>query len=214
MHALLWSDYVCPWAYLGRDRTAIMRGLGVEITQLPYELHPEIPPEGVAVRPGSRLDRVFAMIGAECEQDGIEFRAPTRSPNTRHVLEITEVVRLHAPDAFASLDTSIARARWVDGLDIGDRDLIADLVAASGAPVDQVTDLVADGAGTAALAASMHEARERGVTATPAWWLGDALLVPGAQPRETITRWVTRLIERQGANPSMTGDGPPMTPER
>ncbi len=209
MHASLWSDYVCPWAYLGRDRTAIMRGLGVEVTQFPYELHPEIPPEGVAVRPGSRLARVFAMIGAECEQDGIAFRAPARSPNTRHVLETTEVVRLHAPDAFAALDKAIAEARWVDGLDIGDRDLVADLVVRSGAPADLVADLVADGVGTAAVAASMHEARERGVTATPAWWLGDALLIPGAQPRETITRWVTRLVARQtAANGPTTTNGP------
>src|SRR4051794_35519593 len=55
MEATAWSDYLCPWAYLGRDRTRLMRDLGVTVTVQAYELHPEIPAEGVAVRPGGRL---------------------------------------------------------------------------------------------------------------------------------------------------------------
>lgn len=196
MHAVLWSDYICPWAYLGRDRTALLRSLGVEVTVLPFELHPEIPPEGTPVRPGGRLSRVFDLIGAECEELGIPFNAPTRSPNSRFALETAEVVRLHAPDAFPTLDAALARAHWVDGLDLGDRDLVSRLVADAGAPLDEVRELVADGVGTAAVGASMREARERGVVATPAWWVDDALLIPGAQPRATIERWVTKLASR------------------
>jgi predicted DsbA family dithiol-disulfide isomerase len=200
VHALLWSDYICPWAYLGRDRTALLRDLGVEVTTLPFELHPELPSDGTAVRPGSRLARVFASIGAECDALGIPFRAPQRTPNSRHVLETAEVVRLHAPAAFDALDAALSRAHWVDGLDLGDRDLVDTLVAAAGAPLDLVHDLVADGVGTAAVEASMHQARDRGVAATPAWWVNDALLIPGAQPRETIERWVTRLQSRSVAD--------------
>src|SRR3954469_21890874 len=46
MHATVWSDYICPWAYLGRDRTNLLRALGVTVMPQPYELHPELPPEG------------------------------------------------------------------------------------------------------------------------------------------------------------------------
>jgi len=191
--ASVWNDYLCPWAYLGRDRTRLMRDLGVRVTQLAYELHPEIPPAGKAVRPGGRLDQLFASIGAECDDLGIAFRAPVRVPNTHHVLEVVEVVRHHAPDAFDAFDEGLARAQWVDGLDLGDRTLVRDLLARAGAPVDTVAELVAEGAGTRALDASMREALEVGVMATPAWWVDARLLIPGAQPRETITRWITRL---------------------
>src|SRR5947209_18121880 len=47
MQAVMWFDYVCPWAYLGRDRTTVMRSLGVDVVVRPFELHPEIPREGV-----------------------------------------------------------------------------------------------------------------------------------------------------------------------
>ena len=194
MEATAWSDYLCPWAYLGRDRTQLMRDLGVTVTVQAYELHPEIPPEGVAVRPGGRLDRVFATIGAECQELGIDFVAPRRSPNTRHVLETAEVVRLHAPDAFAGFDEAAARAHWVSGADLGDRDLVAELLTAAGAPAHDVAELVADGVGTAALAASMADARSVGVMATPAWWVAESLLIPGAQPRDTIERWITKML--------------------
>ena len=46
VEAVVWSDYLCPWCYVGRDRTAAIEDLGVQVTPLPYELHPEIPPEG------------------------------------------------------------------------------------------------------------------------------------------------------------------------
>ena len=199
MQAVLWSDYLCPWAYLGRDRTRVMRDLGVRVIPKPFELHPHLPIEGVAVRPDSRLAGVFEVIGAECAELGIPFVAPARTPNTRHVLETAEVVRLHWPDAFDALDDSLARAHWVEGLDLWDRDLVDELTTRAGAPTAEVRDMVADGVGTAAVRESMTEARALGVTATPAWWVNDALLIPGAQPRETITRWITRLQARAAA---------------
>jgi predicted DsbA family dithiol-disulfide isomerase len=201
MEAIAWSDYLCPWAYLGRDRTALLRDLGVGVTVRGYELHPEVPPGGVAIRPGGRLDRVLEVIAAECAELGIDFTAPTRSPNTRHVLETAEVVRIHDPDAFAAFDESLARAHWVDGEDLGDRRLVRRLLVDAGAPADHIEDQVADGVGTTALAASMAEARSVGVMATPAWWVNDALLIPGAQPRDTMERWITKMLakERAGA---------------
>jgi predicted DsbA family dithiol-disulfide isomerase len=207
MDATAWSDYLCPWAYLGRDRTALLRDLGVVVTVQAYELHPDIPPEGIEVRPGGRLDRVFATIGAECEELGIEFTAPRRSPNTRHVLETAEVIRLHHPEAFPAFDESVARAHWVSGADLGDRELIRTLVTDAGAPADDVAERVADGIGTAALAASMAQARSVGVMATPAWWVADSLLIPGAQPRETIERWITKMLAARQRTDAAPTDG-------
>jgi predicted DsbA family dithiol-disulfide isomerase len=196
MKAVMWFDYVCPWAYLGRDRTALMRSLGVEVTVRPFELHPEIPREGVEVRPGGRLDRVFQLIGDECSTVGIPFVAPTRNHNSRLALETTEVVRSRWPDSYDRLDQLLADAYWVEGLDVSSWTAVAELVDRSGAPADDVWELVADGAGGTALRQSMADARELGVTATPAWWVNDALLIPGAQPRDAIERWITKLQAR------------------
>lgn len=199
MRAVRWADYLCPWCWLGRDRTDLLVGMGVEVDRRAYELHPEVPTGGVAVRPGGRLDRVLDRIGAECDELGLPFTKPTRSPNTRRALETAEVVRQGWPQALAPLDDALAHAHWVEGEDLEDRELLDRLVEQAGAPAEEVRELVADGVGHRLVDESMAEARERGVTATPAWWVDDKLLIPGAQPREAMARWVGRLIERRHA---------------
>ena len=197
MEALFWRDYLCPWCWLGRDRTDVLVDLGVRVTHLPYDLHPEIPPDGRAVRPGSRLDAVFDHIAAECAREGRDFVRPTRTPNTRRALETAEIVRRLDPARFPALDEALFRGHWVDGIDIGDPEVIDALVEASGAPLAAVAEQRAEGIGSAALGESMAKAREHGVAATPSWLVDDVLVIPGVQPVETVERWITRLIDRR-----------------
>jgi predicted DsbA family dithiol-disulfide isomerase len=199
MQALFWRDYLCPWCWLGRGRTDVLVELGLDVVHLPYDLHPEIPRDGRPIRPGGRLDRVFDHIEAECGREGIDFSRPTRTPNTRRALETAEIVRRLAPPSFAALDEALFRGHWVDGLDIGDLDVIDDLVRSSGAPVDEVVEQRRDGVGSTEVDGATALAREHGIAATPSWLIDDSLVIPGVQPVETLQRWVTRLIARRSA---------------
>jgi predicted DsbA family dithiol-disulfide isomerase len=194
MEAVVWSDYLCPWCYLGRDRTALLRSLGVEVTPLPYDLHPELPAVGRRVSPNGRLAAVLARIADECAEVGLPFRVPEHIPNTARSLETVEVVRRAAPDAFAPLDDALFRAVFVTGDDIGDADILDGLVAASGADPSEVRRQVEAGLGRPAVDASMTEAHAQGVGGTPAWLIDGRLLVPGVQPRETMERWVRKML--------------------
>jgi predicted DsbA family dithiol-disulfide isomerase len=196
VRAVLWSDYICPWCYLGQDRTALLRELGVEVDQRAFDLHPETPPEGRQVRPGGRLESVLARIGRECADAGLPFVVPGRLPRSRLALETAEVVRTAHPSALTALDARLFRAVFVEGGDISDPGVVHDLVTAAGAPADEVAAAVADGVGTRALEAAMAEAREAGVAATPSWLVDGALLIPGALPRDQIRRWVERMRAR------------------
>jgi len=194
----VWSDYICPWAYLGRDRTAVLRSLDVDVSSMPYELHPDLPRGGRAVRADGRLGRVYRAIGRECEDVGMPFHPPVHVPNSRRALETAEVVRSLAPTAFTALDAALFAAHFVDGADIGDPDTIDQLVDQAGAPPDEVRALVEDGAGRAAVTASMAAAHDHGVAATPAWLFGGELVVSGVQPRELFERVVSRLRAQAG----------------
>jgi predicted DsbA family dithiol-disulfide isomerase len=193
MQAVLWRDYLCPWCYLGQDRTRVLEGLGVTVTPQAYELHPEIPVEGRAVRPSGRFASVLAHIAAECEAVGLPFRPPTRISSTRRALEVSEVVRAVAPDAFATVDAAFYDAQWVHALDLGDEAVVDRIVADAGVDLAAVQAALAAGDGARAVDASMAEAREHDVRGAPAWWLDDRLLVPGVQDPQTLRRWVERL---------------------
>lgn len=198
MEVRVWSDYLCPWCYLALDREELLAELGADVVVRPFDLHPEVPPGGRAIRGGGRTEAVFERIGAECRQLGLPFRMPARTPNTRLALAAAEHVRRTTPAAFPALHRSLFTAYFGEGRNIGNPSVVGELVRASGADPGTVRQALRDGTADGAVDASMAEAAEHGITATPAFVFDNGLLVPGVQPRETIERWVRKMMAAGG----------------
>jgi predicted DsbA family dithiol-disulfide isomerase len=94
-------------------------------------------------------------------------------------------VRINAPDAFTVLDRALFTAYFVEGRDIGDAAVVDELVLASGAGPVELDDNLLTG--------SMSAAYDAGVSATPAWFIDDRLVIPGVQDRSYYERMVERL---------------------
>lgn len=188
MRVTVWSDYLCPWCYLALDREAMLEEMGVEVDVRAYELHPEIPPEGRELRQGGRTAAVFDRVGAECVEVGLPFVRPRRSPSTLDVLAAAEHVRAtQPPGVFRRVHRALLTAHFAEGRDLGDPRTVDELLVANGAE---------PGRDHAAVRASIEDAHDVGVTATPAFLFERGLLVPGVQPREQLARWVTKIRER------------------
>lgn len=172
----------------------MLRAMGLEVVQLPYELHPETPLTGTAMSERARAR--FAQIHADMDEAGMPFVPPLRTPNSRLALEVSEAVRTIAPGALAALSEALFAAHFVAGDDIGRPDVLYGLVAQCGASVAAVERAVDRGEGDAAVDAARAAALDAGVTGTPAWLIGGRLLIPGLQPRDTFTRLVTRMLAR------------------
>ena len=198
MEATVWSDYVCPWAYLGRHRTGEIEALGVHVVPRPFELHPELPrhPEPPRpVGPGGRLAGTFERVAAECLLVDLPFRAPTSSSSTRLALELAEVVRHRDPEAFVALDAALFAARFVDDRDLGAPAVLLDVVVDVGMPASSLERALA-GEGRAAVDRSIAEARAVGATATPSWRFDNGFVLVGVHPPEQVRRWVGRMVAR------------------
>lgn len=196
MRAVLWSDYICPWAYAAGDRLRLVRQLGVDVTIRPYELHPEIGRAGIdrdRARSGGRTATLYARIAAECAEVGMAFNPPRRVPNSRLALEVAEHVRVTRTAAFETLHEALFAAHFVDGQPIDDPDVLRGLVEGAGVDGRAVLDEVLAGAAAVAVSESMAEAWEAGVTATPGFYFDDRLPLPGLQPREVYERIVAKL---------------------
>jgi predicted DsbA family dithiol-disulfide isomerase len=176
--------------------------LGVTVTPLPYELHPELPVGGISLEEGwgaryGEASAMYARIEDECDRAGLPFNRPARVPNTRRALETAEWVRRNEPIAFDALDRSLFEAHFVDNRPLDDADVLDDLVQAAGADAAAARQAVEEGAMHEALRESMDAAIDANVTGTPAWLLDGRLLIPGAQSRDLYEIWVQRLRERQ-----------------
>ncbi|MBV9411624.1 MAG: DsbA family protein [Acidimicrobiia bacterium] len=179
----------------------MLRSLGVTVTSLPYELHPEIPVGGISLKErwGARYGEASAMyarIEKECEQAGLPFRRPARVPNTRRALETAEWVRRNQPTSFDSLERALFDTHFIENRPLDDPEVLDELVSAAGADAVAARVAVDEGAMLPALRESMDAAMDANVTGTPAWLLDGRLLIPGAQSRDLYEIWVQRLRQR------------------
>ena len=180
----------------------MLRSLGVTVTALPYELHPEIPVGGISLeeRWGARYreaSAMYARIERACEKAGLAFQRPARVPNTRRALATAAWVRHNEPAAFDRLDRALFEAHFVDNRPLDDPEVLDELVTAAGADAGAARDAVEHGAMREALRESLDAAMDANVTGTPAWLLDGRLLIPGVQPRDLFEIWVARLRERR-----------------
>ena len=192
MDATVWSDLCCPWCYAGLDRTAHLRSLGVTVTIVPFELHPEFPLRGLPMSDGRRWDGVRSA----CEEAGLPFTIPPRVPNTRRLLEAAEVLRSVSVSSHDRFHDSLLTAAFGAGTDLGDADAVDELVLAAGGDPAEVWDAVDRRVAAPAVDLWREAAFDAGAGATPSWQLDHRYLIPGVQPRDTFTRAIERLTAR------------------
>jgi len=154
------------------------------IEWLPFDLHPEYPPEGVPRDP-ERTARGAAMF----EPLGLVYNPPPVAPRSLDAQRLGEHAR--ASDLYVPYFERTMDAYWAEAQDIGDHDVLRALAAdvgLEGAGEILATDIYAD-----TVRRSTAEAYALGINGIPAFLLDRRLLVLGAHPRETFERAFAEL---------------------
>jgi predicted DsbA family dithiol-disulfide isomerase len=161
---------------------------------LPFDLHPEYPPEGI---PRAQLharygERVHDHVRAMFEREGLTYAPPPDVvPNTMDALRLTELARdrgLHEP-----MHDRLMDAYWKESQNIGDDDVLRALAAEVGLERDDADRVVASDEYRDRVLASTAQAQSIGINGIPAFLLDERLLVLGAQPREVFERAFAQL---------------------
>ena len=127
------------------------------------------------------------------EAAGLTYDPSPKLPNTLHALQVTELARdagLHEP-----VHSRLMHAYWSEGADLGDDDVLLDLVAEAGLDRDEAAAVIAEGRYADRIATSTQDANRLGINAIPAFVLDRRLLVLGAQPEELFEQAVAQLQE-------------------
>jgi predicted DsbA family dithiol-disulfide isomerase len=80
--------------------------------------------------------------------------------------------------------SALFRAYWVEGRDIGNIGVLADIGATAGMDRASLTRLLASDADADDIRARDRDAREKGVTAVPTFLIAQQYVVSGAQPAD------------------------------
>jgi len=196
----VFSDYVCPWCYLGDNRVKKLKeNFDIEVRLVHFPLHPETPAEG------RRLMDLFGTDQAGIDEkntrmqglmaaDGLPFKDRTHTYNSRLAQEIgTWADTQSGGDAIHDL---FFEAYFVDQRNIGDPDVILDVVKKAGLDVDAARDVIEARSFREAVDADWATSHAYGVTGVPTFVSGGHGMV-GAQPYDALVAFVTEM----GAKP-------------
>jgi predicted DsbA family dithiol-disulfide isomerase len=204
----VFSDVVCPWCYVGRQRLARAAELladkhEIRVTWKPYQLNSWIPPEGMdraeyrKMKFGS-AERSSSMDGRLQEAgrgEGIElaFDKIARTPNT---LQAHRVIWL-AGQRGCQIEVvdALFKAYFTDGRDIGDNAVLADVAVSAGLDADEVTRFLTTDEGLAEVEEEEQVGRSLGIDGVPFFLLADKYGVSGAQPAEVLVNVIERVVE-------------------
>jgi predicted DsbA family dithiol-disulfide isomerase len=203
------SDVVCPWCFIAKRRleravASLPEGVTAAVRWLPFELNPEMPPEGMDRREyrtrkfGSwersrGLDAEVAAVGA---REGIGFRHDLigRTPNTRAAHRLIWLAGREGLDD--ALVEAIFRAYFLEGRDVGDPAVLAELAAGAGVARGRAEAFLAGDEGADAVARAELDARRAGVSGVPTFVLDGEQAFSGAQRAELMR---ARLLAAAGS---------------
>ena len=169
----------------------------VKIEWVHFPLHPETPVEGRSLADlfaGRGVDRkaMHAQMKARMDAEGLPYGERTMTYNSRLAQEVGKWADTQ-PGGEAIHD-AMFRAYFVEARNIGDPDVILDIVKQVGLSVDEAREVIEKRTFKDAVDEDWALSRQLGVTGVPTFVAGGYGVV-GAQPYETLER----LVERAAA---------------
>ena len=161
---------------------------------MPFELHPEIPPEGrlrEEVLPAAYMARAQEGVNRLAATVGLTLRLHERLINSRPALQAAEFAREQG--RFEAMHEELMKAYWDEGRDVSDMAVLRDIAARAGVDIDGMEAAVTEDRFGDYLDARRSEAEELGINGIPAHVIADRYLVMGAQPYDLFERVMAKI---------------------
>lgn len=198
----VYSDYVCPFCYIGKESLNRYREeteKELEVDWHPFDLRAQKRrPNGEidhSVEDGkdeAYFEEVRKNVEKLKEKYGVEMIGIDEVPEDVDSLDAQVAsfyVKEEHPEKWEAFDEAVFEALWVDGRDIGDREVLAELAEKVGLEGDDIRDAVEDEDLRRRLSEIFLEAQEDGVAGVPTFIYGENFC-RGAVPPEQLERLV------------------------
>lgn len=205
------SDPICPWCYIGKanlDRALeAVPNHPFIIEWHPFQLNPDMPRDGMDHRAyletkfGGKEGavRAYAPVVEHAEKAGlnIDFEAMQRTPNTLDAHRLIHWAGIEGKQTAAV--SSLFKAYFTEGRDIGNRETLADLADGIGLDASVILRLLQSDADEELIRDRDAHSRKMGVNSVPTFIVANKHAVPGAQPTEVWKKVITEIMEQMVA---------------
>lgn len=165
----------------------------MSVEWLPFELHPEIPVEGLQLPAhlragfGGMSERLRQMA----RESGRDMVTPETIPSSRRALEASEYAREQGQHA--AFHRVVFRKFYGEGQDISRWEVLKSAAVEVGLDAEEMQQKTESGIYQDVIDAYIEEAHTLGITGVPAYVLGQQFLIMGAQPYDLFREAMARL---------------------
>ncbi|WP_170338392.1 DsbA family oxidoreductase [Ruegeria arenilitoris] len=202
------SDPICPWCYIGKTNLdkalASVPDHPFVIEWHPFQLNPDMPEGGMDRREylerkfGGKEGavRAYAPVVEHAEKAGlnIDFEAMKRTPNTLDAHRLIHWAGIEGKQN--QVVDALFTAYFVQGRDIGDHEVLADIADSVGMDAAVVLKLLKSDADRDDIRQRDTHSREMGVNSVPTFIVANQHAVPGAQPPELWAQVIGEIMSQ------------------
>jgi predicted DsbA family dithiol-disulfide isomerase len=205
----VWSDFVCPFCYVGKRRLeeALEKfELVVDVEFKSFELDPDAEVqvdlnvyEMLAEKYGTSIKQAKIMtkgIQNQGEQAGIKFDFDISIPtNTFDAHRLAKFAALNGLDM--TLTENLLKAHFVDGRHIGDKQSLLHIAEKSGLDIEEAEEVLEGSRFSDEVRMDENEARQLGVQGVPFFVINRKYAISGAQPAEVFESTLKKVWEEE-----------------
>jgi len=166
----------------------------VEVTWLPFELHPEVPVEGIPRERyfgSGRTEQMRARLQALAAEVGLTMESRDVLVNSRLALATAEFARERG--AYEAVHRALFEAHWHLTGKLEDVEDLKRIAAGCGLDPEELCVALAKGRYEPVIDENRRQAESIGINAIPGHIFGGRYLVVGAHPYELFLQVVDRL---------------------
>ncbi|MDW0110527.1 DsbA family oxidoreductase [Sporosarcina aquimarina] len=207
----IWSDFVCPFCYIGKRKLeqALDEIKGkdrIEIEFKSYQLDPDTPKyngqdfyESMGAKFGGagKAKQMMVSITDQAKEVGLEFNFDTMKPtNTFDAHRMTKFAKVHGKDA--GLAEKLLYANFTQSKDVGNEEVLVELAVEAGLPKEEALAVASNPEAYAdEVRADIEEAKQLGVTGVPFFVFNRKYAISGAQPKEAFVQALEKVLEEE-----------------
>lgn len=213
----VWSDYVCPFCYIGKRRLEEAledTGLGskVEVIYKAYELDSTSPKtsdktmqEVLATKYNMSVNEAKNMTDNVAEQAksvGLTYDFENMRP--ANTFDAHRLAKLAEKEQVGEKVTeSLLNAYFVDAEKIGTEEVLMRLAEEAGISQERTKEMLDSDEFAEEVKADIAEARQVGVQGVPFFVINRKYAISGAQPAATFADALRKVAEEEGIQPEL-----------